>query len=244
MKPTYEELERKLEASEAALAKALARERAMENRMDLFNGILSVSPVGIGLFDDRRFQWVNAAMRRMFGFRDESDYLGKSSRLLYDSDAEFARIGTMYNNLKAGEIVKLEVRCRRMDGSAFWGHVEISCPDPTRPTKRVILTIFDISAQKQAEAELKEREKLKGTIEMAGAVCHQLNQPLQALFVYTELLLRDLTEDNLTRKSALNIKDQIARISRITEKLMGITRYETTQYYGDSKIIDIDKSST
>ncbi|MCK5339748.1 MAG: response regulator transcription factor, partial [Desulfobulbaceae bacterium] len=36
---------------------------------------------------------------------------------------------------------------------------------------------------------LKEREKLQGVLEMAGAVCHEINQPLQAVSGWSEILL-------------------------------------------------------
>ena len=36
---------------------------------------------------------------------------------------------------------------------------------------------------------------------------------------------------------------QVARMRDITDKLHGITRYETTDYAGDTKIIDIHRAS-
>ena len=50
--------------------------------------------------------------------------------------------------------------------------------------------IADALWRKQAENDRLEREKLRGVIEMAGAVCHEMNQPLQELF----LLVDDLRE--------------------------------------------------
>ena len=39
------------------------------------------------------------------------------------------------------------------------------------------------------EARLYEQEKIQGVLEMAGAVCHGLNQPLQAAAGNDQLLL-------------------------------------------------------
>jgi signal transduction histidine kinase len=36
------------------------------------------------------------------------------------------------------------------------------------------------------------REKLQAVLELAGAVCHELNQPIQAILGHSELLLMDL----------------------------------------------------
>jgi C4-dicarboxylate-specific signal transduction histidine kinase len=53
-----------------------------------------------------------------------------------------------------------------------------------------------------------ETEKLQAIIEMAGAVCHELNQPLQSIYGYCE-----------------------------TKKLMRVKRYETKDYL-KGKVID------
>src|SRR4030066_827880 len=49
----------------------------------------------------------------------------------------------------------------------------------------------------QLEEERLRRERLQGVIEMAGAACHELNQPLQTLFGYTHLLSDNLPKDSL-----------------------------------------------
>jgi hypothetical protein len=94
----------------------------------------------------------------------------------------------------------------------------------------------------QAEEELREHEKLQGAMEMAGAVCHELNQPLQAISGYSELIMMSLDDGSPIYKNNKAIKQQIDRMAGITKKLMKITRYETVDY-PEAKIIDINKAS-
>ncbi len=94
----------------------------------------------------------------------------------------------------------------------------------------------------QAEAELRQHEKLQGVMEMAGAVCHELNQPMQAISGYAEILMMELEDNNPHNKRLESIKQQIDRMGMITRKLMDITRYETTEFK-QGKIIDIDKAA-
>ena len=77
---------------------------------------------------------------------------------------------------------------------------------------------------------------------MAGAVCHELNQPLQVVSGNTELLLMDITEDNPLYGNIKTIKEQVHLMGEITKKLMKVTKYRTKDYL-TSKIIDIDKAS-
>jgi DNA-binding response OmpR family regulator len=90
--------------------------------------------------------------------------------------------------------------------------------------------------------EMREREKLQGVLEMAGAVCHELNQPLQSVSGYAELLLMDLATDDRNYKYLTNIKEGVDRISHLTRKIMRITRYQAKPYL-KSQIIDIEQAS-
>ena len=86
------------------------------------------------------------------------------------------------------------------------------------------------------------REKLQGAIEMAGAVCHEINQPLMAISGYSTLVSMSLAENDPLKDKLLKIMEQVDRLGQITRKLMRINRYETKEYLSD-KIIDIDKSA-
>ena len=98
--------------------------------------------------------------------------------------------------------------------------------------------------RRQLEEERLQRERLEGVIEMAGAACHELNQPLQTLFGYTHLLSENLPKDSLLLEQIEKVKKSIEQMGKITHKIMHITRYETKEYIEGFKIIDIDKASS
>ncbi len=110
----------------------------------------------------------------------------------------------------------------------------------------IILSMFllhrQISFRLQAEAKLRKGEKLEGIIEMAGAVCHDMNQPLQIISGYSELLMMTIKEKDPNHAKIKKIKAQTDRMGKITKKLMKITRNET-QSYPECRIDNIDKSS-
>ncbi len=97
--------------------------------------------------------------------------------------------------------------------------------------------------RKRSERERLRREKLEGVLEMAGASCHELNQPIQVISGRSELLLMRVAEDDPLRKHMCVIKQQVDRMAEITRKLHNITRYEACDYIRGVKIIDIDKAS-
>ena len=98
--------------------------------------------------------------------------------------------------------------------------------------------------RRQLEEEQLQRERLQGVIEMAGAACHELAQPLQSLSGYSHLLLSDLSEDSPLYGEIKKIKEMVDQLGQITKKIMHITRYETKEYIEGYNIIDIDKASS
>ncbi len=90
--------------------------------------------------------------------------------------------------------------------------------------------------------EMQKREKLQGVLEMAGAVCHELNQPLQIVSGFSELLLTDLDPNAPNYDELTQIKEGIDRIGDLTKKIMKITRYQAKPYL-TSQIVDIHQAS-
>ena len=103
---------------------------------------------------------------------------------------------------------------------------------------------ISMKKRRQLEDERLQRERLEGVIEMAGAACHEFNQPLQTLLGYSHLLLKNLPQDSPLFGEIEEIKKSIDQLGKITHKIMHITRYETKEYIRGSKIIDIDKASS
>jgi phosphoserine phosphatase RsbU/P len=91
--------------------------------------------------------------------------------------------------------------------------------------------------------DLRDWEKLQGVLEMAGAVCHELNQPLQSISGYSELLLMDVEESDPKYQMLKKIKYQVDRVGELTRKIMGITRYQSKPYLAKGRIVDIEYAS-
>ncbi len=102
----------------------------------------------------------------------------------------------------------------------------------------------DLTEHKKMEKLERKIEQERVLLQMAGAAAHELNQPLTALMGRIDLasLKKDDSEqlnENLTciRKAAMTIIETV-------QKIQSIDRYETKEYLGETRIIDIDKSSS
>ncbi len=105
-----------------------------------------------------------------------------------------------------------------------------------------VAVLSDLTDKNRAARNRIQKEKLEGVLETTGAICHEFNQPLQALSGYTELMAIKLAGHE-AQSYIEKLTAQIERMRDITDNLQGITRYETRNYIGDTKIIDIHKAS-
>ncbi|WP_319774206.1 response regulator [Breoghania sp.] len=100
-----------------------------------------------------------------------------------------------------------------------------------------------ITESKRAEKERAEKERLQGVVEMAGAVCHELNQPIQTISGLTELMIMRADTGDPMAGYANKIKTQVDRMGKITAKLTNVATYRTKAHDGVTRIIDIDGAS-
>ncbi len=87
----------------------------------------------------------------------------------------------------------------------------------------------------------REEEKLRGALSMSGTICHELNQPLQYISGNCQLLLMDLAKGSPAYNRVIKMKEQVDRMGEMTRKLMQISKAETRDYVGDTRILSIGK---
>ena len=115
--------------------------------------------------------------------------------------------------------------------------------NPSGDAGGCVVVLSDLTEKNRAARDRLQREKLEGVLETAGAVCHEFNQPLQALSGFLEILAVQLGPQQDGAPFMERALAQIERMRTITTKLQGITHYETMEYGEKTKIIDIHKSS-
>lgn len=109
--------------------------------------------------------------------------------------------------------------------------------------RKLIRTANDKARAQDKLAETKEVEqKLSGAMEMAGAICHELGQPLQAIITSADVLDSDHIEEKGNREMLNIISEQSKALGEICRKLRKVTSYATKKYVGNSEIFDLDKS--
>ena len=185
----------------------------------------------------------NDKMLEMFMI-DRNHVEGLSFRQdLSDPANPLAEVDGVWERALSGETMMFEWKARRLGDNSFFDAEIVLRRIHLNDREVVLASVRDISEKKRAEEERLRREKLEGILELAGAVCHELNQPVMAISGYSELALMSVDPDHALYDKLKKIDKQVQRMGGITKKLMQLTRHETKRYTKGSRILDIDRSS-
>lgn len=97
----------------------------------------------------------------------------------------------------------------------------------------IIISFFDITERKQAEAErevlqsqLYQSQKMEAIGVFAGGIAHDFNNMLGAILGYSELMLSKLDASNPFREFLNSILDAAQRSAKLTRQLLAFSRQE------------------
>ncbi len=96
----------------------------------------------------------------------------------------------------------------------------------------------------QAQEQLIAQERQAVIAELAGTAAHELNQPLTTVVMSADLLRRKVEPTSPAAGIAEVIRAEAERMAEIVRKIGKITKYETKPYVGQTKILDLDKTSS
>jgi PAS domain S-box-containing protein len=153
--------------------------------------------IGIGICRlDGGILEANPALRRMLGY-SQRELAGTHAGELFPelhrglSPSNSAPEQRMLSDLMRGErdSIEVEKRCRRKDGSEFWGDLTVSLGrDARREPAFLIAILTDAAERKRVEEQLRQAEKMEVLGRLAGAIAHDFNNLLTGILLYCDLL--------------------------------------------------------
>lgn len=94
-----------------------------------------------------------------------------------------------------------------------------------------------------AQQKLQLSEKQALVAELAGAAAHELNQPLTSIMGYAQLIQRQSPAGAAHLRAVGIILSESERMASIVKKIGKITKYETTDYVGSARMLDLSRAA-
>jgi two-component system, cell cycle sensor histidine kinase and response regulator CckA len=166
-------------------------ERALKESEATTRSLLKAAPIGIGIVRDRVFLWVSGRMCEMLGYTS-GELIGKSTRLLYETEEEFLRVGELkYGAMTRQGFGEVETRWRCRDGTGIDVLLRSAPVHPEHPEEGVTFTALDISDRKRMEEEILKVQRLDSMAVLAGGIAHDFNNLLTAILSCVSVLRRN-----------------------------------------------------
>jgi PAS domain S-box-containing protein len=197
--------------------------------------------IGSYLVQDGKFRFVNREFSRISAYSADELIGTDPLKIVREDFREFVREHAV-RMLKGQQNTPYEFCVVDRNGEIKW-ILESVTPIQYQGNRAVLGYFMDITQNKQAEEDRKEKEKLQALLELAGAVGHELNNPLQVVLTCSQKLGAQPTEDPLRRQMLHLLQKNIQKVVEITQKCQSITQYATKEYVRGKRIIDINAAS-
>ncbi|HWS23842.1 MAG TPA: ATP-binding protein [Anaerolineales bacterium] len=124
-------------------------------------------------------------------------------------------------------------------GKMDWEVTTYPVFDPQNEVDRIVLMEQDVTENRKLEVEVLQSEKLIAVGQLATGIAHEINNPLTAILVNSQILLEDLPEEPKENVESVRLIEMAAvRASQVIKNLLGLVRKDDY----DFEEMDINES--
>jgi PAS domain S-box-containing protein len=160
--------------------------------------------------------------------------------------------------LAYGERRELELEYLPGDGTSRWYAVRIAPIEVHRGLgnergsehRNAVAVATDITERKQAEvekreleAQLRQQQRLESVGTLASGVAHEINNPIQGIMNYADLIYGNSSDRELVEDFAKEINIESNRVAKIVRNLLAFSRQDASEEPEPVQMIEVVESS-
>ena len=211
-------------------------EAALRDSEARYRRIVDTTNEGIWTIDEHTAAtFVNRRMAEMLGYTPDEMTGRKLLSFMFPED--IPKMEERMAVLRRGGSYVGEMRYRRRDGRELIA-LASAAPnlDEAGRSRGGFAMMIDITAQKRDQAEhevlrqqLEQSRKMESIGRLAGGVAHDFNNLLTVINGYSDMLLKDLPEDDPERTALMEIRDAGERAAALTKQLLTFGRRQISR---------------
>jgi len=195
------------------------------------------------LSPQRRFTYVSPIIAAVAGYSPEEHYADPdlSFKIVHPEDRHLLESLLSGDDFTGGTVT---MRWSHKNGRIIW--IEQRSV-PVRDTSGKLIAIEgiarDIGERRQLEEQLRHAQKMDAIGRLTAGVAHDFNNLLTVINGYSDLSLREMSQDNPVRRKIDEVKKAGDQAAALTRQLLAFGRKQASQ----SKIVDVNaavKSNT
>ena len=175
---------------------------------------------------DGRYRHANAAFCRAVGRSpEELSALGPRELLAHET----LSAGQIHSTVRDGSTWRGQVTRTRKDGTTFPVSASVApLLDAAGSATHVVSVEQDVSEDRRLKQQLIHSERLSAIGQLVAGVAHEINNPLQAVMGFTELLIEAEKRSDV-RDDLEQIRREAGRAAKIVRHLLLFARQETLE---------------
>jgi len=195
---------------------------------------------------DRDFKYlsVNESFARDLGI-GPADVAGKTDYSFFPKDLADKYRADDQRIMESGQTDDLEEKYLQ-EGKETWVHtIKTPVRDENGEIVAVLGIFWDITARKRGEeerrnleAQLRQQQRLESIGTLAGGVAHEINNPINGIMNYAQLVADRMAPDDASREYAVEIIHETERVTAIVRNLLAFARQEK-QRHSPARMADI-----
>jgi PAS domain S-box-containing protein len=171
---------------------------------------------------DGRIQHANRALCRATGY-DEQELIGRPSVFVLTEESA-AKAAEITRVARSGGAWRGNLTRQRKDGSTYTiSSAVVALFDDRRQITHFVAVERDISEEVRLREQLIHSERLSAVGQLVSGVAHELNNPLQSVLGFTELLIESEQEPQ-ARRDLEQIRSEAIRAGKIVRNLLAFVR--------------------
>jgi PAS domain S-box-containing protein len=228
-------------------------QRELRETKEFLEHVIDSSADAIVSADEHgRVRLFSRAAEQLFGFEASSVLSHKNLADLFPAGVteDMARLVMSPENGGPGRLEELVTEILAAGGRRIPVRISAAWIVEGEQPRGWVIVLGDLREQlrlreslEDAYEELRAREQAEMLAELAGAAAHELNQPLTSVLGYVEILRRKARPDANPSPELDALEREAERMAEIVRKVGTIMRYETKDYVGSSRILDLERSS-
>ncbi|MFA7004688.1 MAG: PAS domain S-box protein, partial [Verrucomicrobiia bacterium] len=202
------------------------RQRAEQERVRLATAVEQAAESIVITDASGTIQYVNPAFEQISGYT-KHEAIGQNPRVLKSGKQAAAFYKQVWDTLLRGEVWHGHFINKKKDGSFYEEDATITpIRDNTGTIVNYIAVKRDVTQEVALESQLRQSQKMEALGTLAGGVAHEINNPINGIMNYAQLISDRLPADSPLRKFSTEIIKETDRVAQIVRNLLTFARKE------------------
>ncbi|MBI5686678.1 MAG: PAS domain S-box protein [Verrucomicrobia bacterium] len=202
------------------------RQRAEQERVRLATAVEQAAESIVITDANGIIQYVNPAFEQISGY-SRQEAVGQNPRVLKSGKHSPEFYKEVWDTLLRGEVWHGHFINKKKDGTFFEEDATITpVRDSAGHIANYIAVKRDVTQEVALEGQLRQSQKMEALGTLAGGVAHEINNPINGIMNYAQLISDRLPPDSPLRKFSAEIIKETDRVAQIVKSLLTFARQE------------------